>query len=69
MKKLTFILSLLILASSTYAATVYKWVDKEGIENFTDDYDKVPPMYRNRVEEFTVPAETPKTGPPEVKEV
>lgn len=63
-KKLIFILSLLILASFASADTVYKWVDKEGAENFTDDFDKVPPVYRNRVEELTVPAETPTTESP-----
>ncbi len=62
MKKLILALSFLILASSAYTAAVYKWVDKQGAENFTDDYDKVPPMYRDRVEEFTVPTETPKAG-------
>ncbi len=64
MKKLILALSFLILASSAYTAAVYKWVDKEGAENFTDDYDKVPSMYRNRVEEFNVPAETPATESP-----
>ena len=33
-----------------YAATIYKWVDEKGVVNFTDDSNKVPPAYRDRVE-------------------
>jgi mRNA-degrading endonuclease HigB of HigAB toxin-antitoxin module len=44
------LLILFIFLSPAYAATVYKWVDKEGVVNFTDDLSKVPPSYRNRVE-------------------
>ena len=50
MKKLLLILLILVFASSA-SATVYKWVDKGGVVNFTDDYGKVPPDYRNKVEE------------------
>ena len=50
MKKIIFIFPLLILTLSAYAATVYKWVDKSGVVNFTDDYEKVPPRYRDQVE-------------------
>jgi hypothetical protein len=50
MKKLLILLSLLIFAGHAYAATIYKWVDKEGVVNFTDDLSKVPPSYRDRVE-------------------
>jgi len=31
------------------AAELYKWVDDKGVVNFTDDYNKVPPAYRNRL--------------------
>ena len=54
MKKLIFILVLLIFASSAWA-TVYKWVDERGVVNFADDLDKVPPAYRNSVEEVKTP--------------
>lgn len=54
MKKLVFILFSFILFSSAYAGTVYKWVDREGVVNFTEDYDKVPAIYRNRVEKIDV---------------
>jgi hypothetical protein len=50
MKKLLILLILLIFAAPVYPATIYKWVDKEGVVNFTDDLSKVPPSYRNRVE-------------------
>jgi hypothetical protein len=63
MKKLPFILLLSILASSGYAVTIYKWVDKEGMVNFTEDYNKVPPIYRDRIEELNISEETPKMGP------
>jgi Domain of unknown function (DUF4124) len=55
MKKLIFVLFLSVFASSA-SATVYKWVDERGVVNFADDLDKVPPVYRNSVEE----AKTPK---------
>jgi hypothetical protein len=50
MRKLFILLILLIFAAPVYGATIYKWVDKEGAVNFTDDLSKVPPSYRNRVE-------------------
>lgn len=53
MKKLPFILLILIFASSA-SATVYKWVDREGVINFADDYSKVPPGYRNKAEELNI---------------
>jgi hypothetical protein len=45
-----YIIFFLVFISSAYGATIYKWVDKEGVVNFTDDLSKVPPSYRNRVE-------------------
>lgn len=50
MKKLPIVIILLIFAAPVYPATIYKWVDKEGVVNFTDDLSKIPPAYRNRVE-------------------
>ena len=50
MKKLLIPLILLAFALPGHAATIYKWVDKEGVVNFTDDYEKVPPPYRDKVE-------------------
>jgi len=50
MKKILILLILLIFAVPIHAATIYKWVDKDGVVNFTDDLEKVPPSYRDRVE-------------------
>ena len=60
MKKLLFILFIPIFASSASAA-VYKWVDKGGVVNFADDYSKVPPDYRNKVEELNIAQMGPST--------
>jgi hypothetical protein len=54
MKKLIFILFFFIFASSA-SATVFKWVDEGGVVNFTDDYNNVPPVYRERAEEVNAP--------------
>ena len=53
MEKLIFTLFLLIFTSSA-SATIYKWVDQGGAVNFADDYNKVPPDYRNKAEEVSV---------------
>jgi hypothetical protein len=50
MRNFFILLILLIFSQPAYSATLYKWVDKEGVANFTDDLSKVPPSYRNRVE-------------------
>jgi hypothetical protein len=66
MKKFLFILFMLIFASSA-SATVYKWADEGGVVNFTDDYSKVPPDYRNKVEQVSMPKmgrSTPSQAPP-----
>jgi hypothetical protein len=50
MRVLSILLILLFFSLPAYSATVYKWVDKDGVVNFTDDLTKVPPSYRNQVE-------------------
>ncbi len=50
MKIFSILLILLMFSLPAYSATVYKWVDKDGVVNFTDDLSKVPPSYRERVE-------------------
>jgi hypothetical protein len=41
---------LLASVSISDAATIYKWVDKYGSVNFTDDLNKVPFEYRNQIQ-------------------
>jgi hypothetical protein len=50
MMKLFIILILLIFSITAYAHTVYKWVDEKGTVNYTEDYNSIPPAYRNQVE-------------------
>jgi len=53
MKKILILMILLIFAvpiHAVHAATIYKWVDKDGVVNFTDDLEKVPSSYQDRVE-------------------
>jgi hypothetical protein len=65
MKKLIIIPFLLFFTSSVYAATLYKWVNKEGVVNFTEDYDRIPLIYRNSVEKIDIETETtPKPDVP-----
>ncbi len=40
---------LVAFASPAFGTTVYKWVDREGVVNFTDDQKKIPPLYRDQV--------------------
>ncbi len=49
MRRFIIILILLIFTLPGYAITIYKWVDKDGVMHFTDDYSKVPPQYRDQV--------------------
>jgi hypothetical protein len=52
-KMLTILFSLILISfsiSPAYAHTLYKWMDEKGTVNYTDDYDSIPPAYRNRVE-------------------
>ena len=53
MKKLIFILFILIFASSA-SATIYRWVDEKGVVNFTDDASRVPSDYRSKVEKVNI---------------
>jgi hypothetical protein len=50
MKKVFILLVLFIFAVPAYAATIYKWVDKEGVVNYTDEISNVPQPYRGQVE-------------------
>jgi len=50
MRKFLIFLILLLFAVPASGATIYKWVDKEGVLNYTDDYNNVPSSYRDQVE-------------------
>ena len=63
MRKMFILLILLVFISPAYATTAYKWVNKEGVVNYTDDYGNVPPEYRPRVS-TEVMEETPSVGVP-----
>ena len=67
-KLLIFSLSFLFIFASSASAAIYRWVDEKGVVNFTDDYSKVPPDYRNKVEEVNITKighSTPSQTPPE----
>jgi hypothetical protein len=53
MKKLIVLLISFIFATSA-SATVYRWVDEKGVLNLVDDYSKVPPTYRDKIEEVNI---------------
>lgn len=51
--KRTMILPLLILCSAVAAdAGTYKWIDGQGVVNFTDDPALIPPQYRSKAVKF-----------------
>ncbi len=62
----------LVLPVASYAGNIYKWVDDEGVTNFTDDKNKVPEEYLNQLEEFEMKPVTKskavKKAPATVKE-
>ncbi len=49
-KNLTSILIFCVFVSMAYGDVVYKWVDKDGVVNFTDDPTNIPPQYRKPIE-------------------
>ena len=76
MKGFLIFLILFVFTLPAYGATIYKWVDKNGVVNFTDDYEKVPPLYRNQVQEeereevqkLPSPPTSPQTPSPKEEE-
>jgi hypothetical protein len=59
LRKMLILLVLLIFVSPAYPHTFYKWVDEKGTVSYTDDYDSIPPAYRNRAEIEYVHEEDP----------
>lgn len=41
-----------VLVSTGYGGTIYKWMDKDGVLNFTNDDNRIPFEYRNQVQEL-----------------
>lgn len=64
MRKIILMLSFLVFISNANGITIYKWVDKEGVVNFTDDLTKVPLQYHNQVKKEI--REDSKNGDPPV---
>ena len=50
MRRIPYLLIFLVIISSVYAGPIYKWTDEKGVVNYSDDYNKIPPAYRNRSE-------------------
>ena len=65
MGKIILLLILLFFFSPSYGATIYQWVDNNGTYNFTDDYQKIPSVYRNQVH-LKKMEDVPGMGPPAV---
>lgn len=40
------------LVSVGYASTIYKWMNKDGVVNFTNEDDRIPSEYRDQVEKL-----------------
>ena len=74
MMKIIVLLLSLVFLSPSYGATIYHWIDKNGVANFTDDYEKLPSEYRSHIHitvmddtpvmESPAPASAPEAGPP-----
>lgn len=69
MQRILYILIFLVLISPVNAETIYKWTDEKGVVNYSDEYSKVPPAYRDRVEvekwkDIQKPG-TPSLAPPQ----
>jgi len=73
MRKLLCFLIFMVFISPVNAQTIYKWTDEKGVVNYTDEYSKVPPKYRDQVEaekwkdtqKPRVPSLAPPQAPPQ----
>ncbi|HEX9023408.1 MAG TPA: DUF4124 domain-containing protein [Geobacteraceae bacterium] len=62
MKFLSLLIGIMIMAVAGVAhADTYKWIDSEGGLHFTDNLDKVPAKYRNKVQKMNVTPVIEKT--------
>jgi hypothetical protein len=49
MKRIAIILALLLFCAAVSYAETYKWIDDQGVVNFTDNPRRVPSKYRAKV--------------------
>lgn len=52
MLKSYWIILFLIIVPSLQAEPIYKWIDKSGVVNFTDDLERVPVQYRDQIQKI-----------------
>jgi len=57
----------LLIPTIVFAGKLYKWVDKDGVINVTNDPEKIPPEYREVVEEWNPNKDV--SNKPTVKEI
>lgn len=50
MQKFLILLFSFIFAVPANGATIYKWLDEKGVVHFTDEYKRISPEFRSRVE-------------------
>jgi hypothetical protein len=68
--------TMVLFVSAAHGATVHKWVDKDGVVHFTDDYTQIPAQYRDRIkteetrepQRVETPAPAPASGSPQKTE-
>lgn len=63
MRGFIFFVGLMVIAAIAHAVT-YKWTDSSGGVHFTDNLDKVPAKYLNKVRKVDVDTEIPKNEQP-----
>lgn len=75
-RRLLYFLIFLVFISPVNAQTIYRWTDEKGVVNYTDEYSKVPPKYRDQVQAEKwkdiqkpgVPSLAPRQAPPQETE-
>lgn len=56
------LISIILMNPIAQAHIIYNWVDKDGIEHFTDEFSQIPIAYRDRVNILYIHEES--TSPP-----
>ncbi len=42
----------LVLVSTGYGGTIYRWMDKDGVVNYTNDENRIPSEYHNQIQKL-----------------